>query len=162
VERKADKTRLHVLAAVGVALGIAVVIAIRSFLDGAPPLPRVGPGNVPAAAPGPTVAEVVSRHLVWADEQASAGLAPQLAPIREFFAEARKGTRGFAEDALSFDSKWKFVVGYVAGGDEHRQYLEQRFAARVFAQETWSRPCSTRSRRILRISTTSTACCWSI
>jgi hypothetical protein len=63
------------------------------------------------------------------------GILPQLKPIAEFFDEAALGTRGFAEDSLGWWSKWKLATDYVTGGDEHRKYLEERFAARIFAPE---------------------------
>ena len=130
-----EKIVANILVPAGVTLGIAVAIVLRWCFDGASPQQQVtGPVSVPPAVTGPTVSEIVSKHLAWADQQSSAGLDPQLTPIREFFAEARRGTRPFATEALGFDSKLKFVLGSVTGGDEHRKYLEERFAARVFAQ----------------------------
>lgn len=129
-----SKTKTHVLAAIGAAIGIAVAILIRWPSSHSPSHPAAA-GTVPVASPSASVAEVVATHLGWADQQASAGLAPQLSPLRDFFVGAKAGTRAFAEDALGWSSKWKFVKEQVAGGDEHRRFLAERFRVRVFAQE---------------------------
>lgn len=131
-----SKTRNQLIAAAGVLVGLIGAIGIRGCVSHQ----RSSGGSPGTSSPtmntnGPSVAEMVARHLNWAEQQSAAGLDPQLNALREFFAEARKGTRAFAEDALSFDSKWKFVVGYVKGNDDHRRYLADRLAARVLAPE---------------------------
>jgi hypothetical protein len=78
------------------------------------------------------VAEVVEQHLEAAKQEAAAGLEPQIDVIHQFFAQARLGTRPFAEDALGWGSKWEFINGCIFYDDRHREYLEERFAARVF------------------------------
>lgn len=91
--------------------------------------------NVATVVPVATkvnVAEVVDRHLKWAHVQSAKGLDPQIEPIHAFFEEARAGVRPFAEDALSLTSKFKLVKDYLADGEEHKEYLEERFAARIF------------------------------
>jgi hypothetical protein len=132
-----QKTRLHLLAMVGVPLGIILAMLCRFSLEGSPSpaILETAPPPAEAAPAAPSVADIVGRHFEWAAEQEIAGLAPRLVTIQEFFAEARQGTRAFAEDALGFDSKWKYVSDYLAGGEEHRRFLEERFAARIFAAE---------------------------
>jgi hypothetical protein len=82
-----------------------------------------------------SVSEVVERHLGWADQQDSAGLAPRLLPVRAFFSDARRGTRQFAEDALGWKSKWKLISDYVSGEKEHAKFLKRQFSARIFSAE---------------------------
>ena len=130
------QTRNQFLAAAGVLAGVILAIVIRcSISHHRTSHVSPGAGNPTMTATGPAVAEVVTRHLTWADQQAAAGLDPQLNALREFFTQAKAGSRAFAEDALGFDSKWKFVKGYIVGGDDHRRYLAERFAARVFTAE---------------------------
>lgn len=132
-------TRLQVLAVTGVLLGTILAIAIRASFQHR--TIRVSPATANATmnGNGPTVAETVARHLNWADQQAAAGLDPQLNPIRDLFKEAKAGTRAFSEDALGFDSKWALITGFVRGNDDHRRYLAERFAARLFAPEDLER-----------------------
>lgn len=96
------------------------------------------PDSVPpvAASRAPSVGDVVDSNLQWADETGSASLSPALSPVQDFFAQARLGTRAFATDALSFESKWKLVSGTVRGSDDHAQFLQERFATRIFTQES--------------------------
>lgn len=122
------KTKTLVLAAAGVLVGIVLATLLRWAFSAS------STASVTTVA-SPTVAEVVGRHLDWADRQSAEGLAPQFGPIHEFFAQASFGVRPFAEDALGWTSKWKLIEGYFAGGDAHRQYLEERFAARIFASD---------------------------
>lgn len=137
VPKISQKTKVWLLSSVGVILGMVLANTIYLLFDD-PPQPAaaaVEAEPVSVAPPVPSVAEIIERHFEWAQEQEAAGLQPRLVPIHDFFAEARQGTRAFAEDALSFDSKWKYVSDYLAGGDEHRKFLEERFAARIFAAE---------------------------
>lgn len=83
----------------------------------------------------PSVDELVSRELGWAEQQTSIGLAPRLTPVREFFGEARQRTRAFAEDALGWDSKWKLVTDFATGKKEHAAFLEERFGEQIFTSE---------------------------
>lgn len=135
-ERFVKKRKNRLLQVAGVLIGITGIVLIRALFEGAVSRPAArGTGIALLAAPSPTVAAVVTRHLTWADQQAAAGLDPQLNALREVFAEAKRGTRAFAEDALGFDSKWALITGYVRGNDDHRRYLAERFAARVFTAE---------------------------
>src|SRR5262249_7073673 len=74
-------------------------------------------------------------HLEAAGQAAAVGLDPQFAVIHEFFVEAQRGTRPFAEDALGLSSKWTMLNGFMFSDDRHREYLEERFAERVFRAE---------------------------
>ena len=84
----------------------------------------------------PRVAEVVERHLAVADEQAAKGLKTQLVAVRELFSDARSfGTRAFADEALGWESKWKLTKATLFGGNEHSQFLQERFATHVFSEK---------------------------
>ncbi len=125
-----DSRRNVVLASLGVALGIVLALVIRSSMGNQP-----GKTSQVQTTHQESMGDVVGRHLGWADQEVIGGLAPQLAPVRDFFQEARSRTRLFAEDALGFNSKWKLASDYFSGGKEHQQFLEERFAARIFSPE---------------------------
>ena len=119
-----QRTKIRLLAAMGVILGIALAMLIRAAFN---------------HAPAPEVVEMVAYHLDQADEQAMDALELDLEPIYELLRKGLAGSTAFAQDALGWHSKWKLVSGYVAGNDEHRRYLEERFAARLFAPEDLER-----------------------
>ena len=108
---------------VGILLALFVAAIIRLLVDGGLT------GSVETAV------TVVDRHLAWADSQGQGDLTTRWAPIGEFFGEARLGTRAFAEEALGWRSKWKLVSDFVTSGDEHAEFLKERFAALVFSPE---------------------------
>lgn len=92
--------------------------------------------EVSRSAPSPEHIErldrIVTGHLDWARGEDYSGLEPHVAPVRAFFREARYGTKGFAEDVLGWDSKWKLAKDYLYGEKNHEKFIEERFAARVF------------------------------
>jgi hypothetical protein len=117
---KTMNSRTKIYASLGIVAGLVAAATLRSaFDDGAEPIVRP---SVPVVE-GPSVA----------DEESAAGLVPHVVPVQEFFAQARLGTRAFAKDALSLESKWKLASGYVSGTDEHARFLEERFAVHVFS-----------------------------
>lgn len=81
------------------------------------------------------VSEVFSKHLGWAEAASQGGVEAATKPIREFFAEARVRSRSFAEEVLSFNSKWKLVTDYVSGSKEHDEFLQERFGSFLFTPE---------------------------
>jgi hypothetical protein len=119
--------RKNVLVFVGVVAGIGLALLLRMFWD-----------DVATAVGRPkplTAQEIVAQDLSWADQESGSGLNPGLAPVHELFGQGRQGARAFAEDALSFESKWQMVTDYVASGNEHAKFLQEKFAKRVFSPE---------------------------
>jgi len=134
--KSSSNGRLFLLSSVGVVLGMLAADMHRSwiaeqFKTSPPPVSQ----TITVTAPSPKVAEIVERHFEWAQQQEAAVLAPELLPIQELFAEAQQGTRAFAEDVLELKSKWLYLKDLVSGGAEHKSFLEERFAARVFSPE---------------------------
>lgn len=119
--------RLHLLVSIGVTIGIIIAMALRS----------AGPSSSPLVLPAATKSahDVVREHTAWADSQGKIGLDGRVAELREFFAEARQHTRPFAEQVLSFDSKWKLVSQKVFGGDGHTQFVREQFDKHLFTNE---------------------------
>ena len=77
---------------------------------------------------------IAERHLKWAEKESAAG-EREVAPVREFFKEARQHTRQFAEATLSFESKSKLIWDFVTRNVDHSVFLRERFSSLVFSQE---------------------------
>jgi len=77
------------------------------------------------------------RRLSEADNNSKAALNQRLKPLAELFARGRKGSKAFAEDALSWGGKWALLKGTlgIGGGDAHREFLSEAFARHVFSQD---------------------------
>jgi hypothetical protein len=76
----------------------------------------------------------VRLRLSEADEKSQEAIDRRLKPLDQLFAKGRKGAKAFAEDALSWNSKWHLVKG-IMGGDSHRAYLSEAFARHVFSPD---------------------------
>lgn len=76
----------------------------------------------------------VKRQLRWAEGQSLSGVDEQVASVHEFFSSARSKTRDYAGEVLGWSSKWKLVKDYVTSGEEHPQFLQERFHAIVFSE----------------------------
>lgn len=108
-------------------LALVLAAVTRHALQTAPP------AGITATAAPITATAIVDRHLMWADEQAAAGLDPQLVVVREFFAAARFRTRAYATEVLGWDSKLTLAGDYLTGARDHERYMRDRFASIVFA-----------------------------
>lgn len=84
----------------------------------------------------PTVAEIrdeavqrSTRHLEWARSESERARREQLARVRRFILSSKNGTRRFADQALSFKSKWKRLVDYLpfTDGNRSERFLGQQF-----------------------------------
>jgi len=75
----------------------------------------------------------ISSRLRQAQRSSSEG-AQQLQYVREFFAEKRQRSRGFADDVLGWGGKWAFVKGKVLGdeGKAHQLFMRQAFERHFF------------------------------
>lgn len=113
-------------AVLGTLIGVLLAIASRGAIEVAQPS-----AVLPVVHKSPQA--IVADHTNWADETSRAALAPQMSEIRAFFVEARSGTRPFAEEALSFDSKWKLLNEKLFGGDEHRRFVDEAFQKHIFS-----------------------------
>ncbi len=57
----------------------------------------------------PTADEVARPNLTWADDECKRVIDKHIAAIDTFFADAKRNTPAFAEDALSYGSKWRLI-----------------------------------------------------
>ncbi|MEZ6064115.1 MAG: hypothetical protein R3B90_00050 [Planctomycetaceae bacterium] len=77
----------------------------------------------------------VKRQLRLGGGQSLSGVDEQSAPVHEFFRSARSKTRDYAGEVLGWSSKWKLVKDYVTSGEEHSEFLRERFNAMVFSED---------------------------
>jgi hypothetical protein len=77
----------------------------------------------------------VRYRLSEADSKSAAALERSLQPLRELFAKGKRGSRPFADKALSWGGKWALVKGTLGGGDAHRKFLADAFKQHVFTQD---------------------------
>lgn len=114
------------LAAVGVLIGLLIFWSLRSGSN-----ETATPGQAPVASGNERVNQIISRHLAWAGDAEAKGLGASLSSVREYFAEAAKGCRPFAEEALGWDSKLKLASDYFSRTNEHERFISERFEAMV-------------------------------
>jgi hypothetical protein len=114
-------------ACAGVLVGVVLAIFLEANWD------QVGTA---VGVPKPlTAEEIVAKDLNWANQQSASGMNLGLAPVHELFGQARQGVRSFADEALSWTSKFKLVSDFFSDGDEHSAYLEDQFSEKIFSDE---------------------------
>ncbi|MGH7169984.1 MAG: hypothetical protein ACRELG_06890 [Gemmataceae bacterium] len=77
----------------------------------------------------------VRHRLSEADTKSEAAIDARLKPLADLFAKGRKGSKAFAQEALSWNSKWELVKGMVGGSESHRRYLSEAFGRHVFSSD---------------------------
>jgi hypothetical protein len=79
----------------------------------------------------------VRHRLSEADEKSTAAMNARLNSLTKLFAKGRTGSDAFAEDALSWGSKFALVKGFlgIGGEDAHARYLKEAFARHVFSED---------------------------
>lgn len=77
----------------------------------------------------------VRQRLAEADAKSQAAIGQRLQPLAALFAKGRKGAKGFAEEALSWEGKWELLKGLVDGGESHQRYLSEAFARHAFSAD---------------------------
>lgn len=100
----------------------------------APELPStVQTEEIDVAAIRKEASRRIQPTLQWADQQAKSELTRHLKSVDEFFAKAKAGARPFAEDALSFSSKWRLAADYVpfTDGNRNRSYMSNSFRRHI-------------------------------
>jgi len=78
----------------------------------------------------------VRRRLSEADQKSTAAMTKRLNPLHQLFAKGRKGSKEFAEEALSWSGKFALVKGLlgIGGGDAHADFLKEAFARHIFSE----------------------------
>jgi hypothetical protein len=78
---------------------------------------------------------MVRHRLCEADTKCETAINTRLEPLTEMFAKARRGAKAFAEEALSWDSKWQLLKGTVRGDESHRRFLSEAFTRHIFSSD---------------------------
>lgn len=125
---------LAAIVVLGAVAGLVVQLVVGSPREPSPRLPETAPVTVAVV----TVEQKAHNSLVQAQEQSRAALEARVRTLAEFLARGRAGARDFAQDALSWSSKWALVQQTVglAGKDEHRQYLMRAFGRHLYTSES--------------------------
>ncbi|MEX2285842.1 MAG: hypothetical protein WD648_02055 [Planctomycetaceae bacterium] len=114
-------------------LGVVVAVAARQPLMG-----LLSSKPTPPAAPEikqPPLPEMVAKpHLGWAEQECDRIIDEHVKAIDTFFADAKQHTPAFADEALSWGSKWRLVVDHVpfTSGERHETFIRERFEEYVF------------------------------
>jgi hypothetical protein len=115
------RSSLVIVAVLGIVAGGVAGVSIAGFLQ-----------IRPVQTPSPE--EIAKPHLSWADQECERIIEEHVKAIDTFFADSKKNTRGFAEEALSWGSKWRLVVDYIpfTSGGRHETFIRERFEEHVF------------------------------
>jgi len=112
---------------------VIVIVALEPIIAffSAPPVPQSTPVAIKLP---PTSEEVAKPHLSWADQECERVVEEYLRDIDMFFAASKKNTRPFAEEALSWGSKWRLATDYVpfTSGGRHEKFMREKFEEYVF------------------------------
>ena len=138
-----NPTRIvYVAGFVGVLIG---VVAVRPVLDfvfaesgptiaGQPPEPEP---PEPPKPPKPTPEEIAKPHLSWADQECERIIDEHVNAIDTFFLDSQTHTRSFADEAMSWGSKWRLIADYVpfTSGGRHNAFIRGKFEEHIFRPE---------------------------
>jgi hypothetical protein len=137
----------------GVAAAVAVIargpiVSLFETPDAAAPAVLKLPATKPAASPpvqaGPSIEEIrqlaaqrAGPVLDQADRESQAAVAEHLRAVDDFFAQAKRGTPGFAKAVLGWGSKWRLVADKLpfTRTDRHAEFLRKAFHDRLFTPE---------------------------
>ena len=94
-------------------------------------------GSTKRQPPSPTPEEIAKSHARKAQQECERSIDTHLEKLDEFFADCKNNTPAFAKTALGWRSKWNFLRDYVpfSSGNNHRQFLEKKFAEQVFTPQ---------------------------
>ncbi len=121
---------------------MAAVILGRTVLDGMSDPPKPQPPKIelppPPEAKRPRPPEEVAKpHLSKAEQECERVIDEHVKALDGFFADSKKNTRGFAEDALGWGSKRRLIQDALpwSSGDKHKAFIKVKFEEHVFKPE---------------------------
>lgn len=129
-ESRNRRLTLAAISLIGVVIGVLARGPVVELLRG-------GKGDEPKPARvklPPSPEELAKPHLSWADRECEAVIEEHLRSIESFFSDSKKNTRGFAEIALGWGSKWRLVTDYIpfTRGGRHEEFIREEFAKAIF------------------------------
>jgi hypothetical protein len=82
----------------------------------------------------PSPEEAAKPHLDWAEQESQRSIKEHVEAIDSFFTDAKKNTGAFADEALSWASKWRLIVDHVpfTSGGKHEAFIRSKFEECVF------------------------------
>lgn len=114
----------------------------RTVLDGMSDPPKPQPPKIelppPPEAKRPRPPEEVAKpHLSKAEQECERVIDEHVKALDGFFADSKKNTRGFAEDALGWGSKRRLIQDALpwSSGDKHKAFIKVKFEEHVFKPE---------------------------
>jgi hypothetical protein len=130
------KQKLAVLALIvcGAAAGVVARQPVWNALHGRPNSVSQPARPAPLTKPPPSAREIARPHLMWAADECESAIEEHLQSLEVFFSDAKQNTRAFADEALSWSSKWRLVADYVpyTKGGRHEQFIRAKFEDRIF------------------------------
>lgn len=128
-----------VLTALGLIGVVAAVILGRALINGTddppkPPSPKIElPPQPEAKRPRPPE-EVAKPHLTRAEVECERVIEEHVRSLDKFFADSKRNTHGFAEDALGWGSKRRLIQDALPWGnrDRHKEFIREKFEEYVF------------------------------
>jgi len=130
---------LSAVAFLGVVLGVVLVnsqFGLVLFAPKAPIKPQVDT-RPPATRSVPKPEEIAKPHLHRAEQEAARVIDEHLRKLDDFFAQAKKNTHRFAEEALGWGSKFRLIQDSLglSDGNKHKRFLQDRFEAHFFTPD---------------------------
>src|SRR5208337_487137 len=120
-----------IMLAVGL-LGVVIgVVARRPLVDLF--LERLKPQTPHVKLP-PSPEEAAKPHLGWAEQESEKIIDEHVKANDSFFMDSKKNTGAFADEALSWASKWRLIVDHVpfTSGGKHEAFIRSKFEEYVF------------------------------
>jgi hypothetical protein len=123
---------LLVIGFIGVVVGVILGRPLLEFVS-----ERHEPSSPPQLLLPPPPEEIAKPHLSRAEEAVEHAIEEHLQAIDNFFADSKKNTPVFVEQALSWRSKWRLLADYVpyTSGTRHREFIRQPFEEHVFSAQ---------------------------
>ena len=122
------RTLTLLLLTIGVLMGVIARAPLAELIWPKPPIvpPKI---KLP-----PSPAKLAQPHLDRAEQECDRIIEEHVKVLDAFFADSKKNTRAFAEEALSWGSKWRLVADKVpfTSGGRHEKYIRERFEVHVF------------------------------
>lgn len=115
-------------------LGVVIGVLARGPVVGLFRTEREGESKPAAVKLPPSPEEVAKPHLIWADRECEAIIEEHIRSLDSFFSDCKKSTRGFAEIALGWGSKWRLVADHVpfTRGGRHEVFIREEFEKAIF------------------------------
>jgi hypothetical protein len=114
-------------------LGAAVAVLLgRPLLDVVREKPAPTPPQIKVPPPPE---ELAKPHLDRAEKETKRVIDEHVKDLDAFFTQSKKNTRPFAEEALSWSSKWRLMADYMpfTSKDRHQKFIREKFEEYIFS-----------------------------